>query len=121
MTIAAKDRERMLPAQGGDPEVVRWNGFSGPPRFEMDCRVVMCSSLVYVEHSAIFNEPIQLGTVPGDGIGRCRSDTPLGPQREALVRRPLTMPRRWQGDHRQPPKAHSRRESLPVLGFDLFE
>ena len=64
MTVATEDRERVLPAQSCDPEVVRRDRSSGLPQLEMDCRVVVCGPFVDVEDRAVCDKFIQPPLVP---------------------------------------------------------
>jgi len=70
MSVPAKQRKRVLMAQGGNPKIVCGNGLAFPLQFETDDRIRASCLIVDVEHSHgrdPFLEPVFI-TGPVSGL-----------------------------------------------------
>ena len=77
----------MLAAEGGDPEVVGWDGFADALQFENDLGIVMRGRFVDVQHEAIITKQSWSWPVSQFVVARRRScgqqipHRPFGPVR----------------------------------------
>lgn len=56
MAVAAWQRERVLAAEGGDPQVVGWDGFADALEFLNDFGIVMRGWIVDVQHEGVMDQ-----------------------------------------------------------------
>ena len=71
MAVPAHEWKRVLTAECSNPNVIRRNGLSKMPKFRVDIRIVVCSSLRHLKHGAIANETVQPARIahPMAGLG----------------------------------------------------
>ena len=53
MLVSAQNRKNMLSAERSNPEIIRGNRLSNPPELNSHSCVVMCRSLIDVQHPAV--------------------------------------------------------------------
>jgi crotonobetainyl-CoA:carnitine CoA-transferase CaiB-like acyl-CoA transferase len=53
MAVSAQEREMMLTAEGGDPDIVYWNRLASPPKLNSYRGVVMGRFVGDLKHQAI--------------------------------------------------------------------
>src|SRR5580698_8970211 len=65
MPVAAEQWERVLAAEGGDPEIVGGDGFAHALQFEDNLSVMLCGGFIDVEHQAVAEQGGQPSFVTG--------------------------------------------------------
>ena len=74
VSVPAQQWKTVLPAQGRNPKVIRWNRLSSLSQFDADSCIMMRSLLVNVEYSAVSHETIQPPPIPNPIARLCNPE-----------------------------------------------
>lgn len=87
MAIAAQERERMLAAEGGDPNIVRGNRFAHSLQFESDVGVVVSGGFTDIQYQAVTKQ-VREPPFVGQTVSRLRNSIAIFAQSNFLRRTP---------------------------------